>query len=113
MARGSKAKATDETRPFEEILGRLEQVVEKLEGGELPLEESLAIFEEGVRLSRAGAQRLDAAERRVEELLATSEGLKTVPLEENDHSDAKQRSARSGGVARSAGDPAHNQTEES
>lgn len=83
MARGSKAKTKEETRPFEEILGRLEQVVDKLEGGELPLEESLAIFEEGVRLSRAGAQRLDAAERRVEELLATNEGLKTVPLEES------------------------------
>jgi exodeoxyribonuclease VII small subunit len=54
---------------FEQILARLSSVVERLEGGDLPLEESLAIFEEGIRLSRLGARRLDEAERRVEELL--------------------------------------------
>lgn len=55
--------------PFEEILTRLSTVVEQLEGGELPLERSLALFEEGVRLSRQGSARLDQAERRIEKLL--------------------------------------------
>jgi exodeoxyribonuclease VII small subunit len=54
---------------FEEILARLNTVVEKLEAGDMTLEDSLALFEEGVRLSRLGSVRLDEAERRVERLL--------------------------------------------
>jgi exodeoxyribonuclease VII small subunit len=54
---------------FEEILNRLNTVVEKLESGDMTLEDSLALFEEGVRLSRLGSVRLDEAERRVERLL--------------------------------------------
>ena len=55
---------------FEEILTRLSTVVERLESGDMTLEDSLALFEEGVRLSRMGAVRLDEAERRVERLLS-------------------------------------------
>ena len=58
---------------FEQILGRLQAVVERLESGDLPLEKSLAVFEEGIRLSRLGATRLDEAEARVEELLGEGE----------------------------------------
>ncbi len=65
---------------FEQILARLQDVVERLESGELPLEESLAVFEEGIRLSRLGARRLDEAERRVEELLGDGESARTKPL---------------------------------
>lgn len=54
---------------FEEILARLNTVVEKLETGDMTLEDSLALFEEGVRLSRLGSVRLDEAERRIERLL--------------------------------------------
>ena len=73
-----------EDAPFEEVMDRLQAVVEQLEEGDLPLEESLAMFEEGVRLSRAGAKRLDEAERRVEELLAAGDELQTSPLEESE-----------------------------
>ncbi len=67
---------------FEAIVARLEAVVRELESGELPLERSLALFEEGVRLARAGGERLDRAEMRVEELLAASEqGARTRALE--------------------------------
>lgn len=65
---------------FEDILARLSEVVEHLEGGDLPLSRSLEIFEEGVRLSRLGARRLDEAEARVEQLLAGEEGVRTRPL---------------------------------
>lgn len=58
---------------FEVSLGRLGEIVEQLESGELPLERSLALFEEGVRLARASQAKLDQAERRVEELLAVDE----------------------------------------
>lgn len=58
---------------FEAQLKRLGEVVEQLEDGELGLEESLALFEEGVKLSRGAQQRLDAAEKRVEELIRIDE----------------------------------------
>jgi exodeoxyribonuclease VII small subunit len=54
---------------FDQLLQQLRGVVERLEAGNLSLEQSLAAFEEGVRLSRAGARILDAAEQRVEILL--------------------------------------------
>lgn len=55
---------------FEESTRRLADIVAQLESGDLPLERSLALFEEGVRLARAAQARLDTAEKRVEELLA-------------------------------------------
>ena len=75
---------SSEETPFEEVMGRLQTVVEQLEEGDLPLEQSLAMFVVGVRLSRAGAKRLDEAERRVEELLAAGDELQTSPLEESE-----------------------------
>ena len=54
---------------YEEIVQRLAKVVERLEGGGLSLEESIAAFEEGIRLARAGAAKLEEAERKVELLL--------------------------------------------
>jgi exodeoxyribonuclease VII small subunit len=62
------AQPTD-TPGFDTVLLQLRAVVEKLEGGNLTLEQSLAAFEEGVRLSREGTRILDAAEQRVEILL--------------------------------------------
>ncbi|MDF2695299.1 MAG: Exodeoxyribonuclease small subunit [Labilithrix sp.] len=54
---------------FEEAVKRLSEIVQKLERGDLPLEESLLLFEEGVGLSRASQEKLDSAQKRVEELL--------------------------------------------
>lgn len=54
---------------FEDTLRKLEELLRKMEGGEMPLEESLKAFEEGIRLSRLCTERLDEAERRVEILL--------------------------------------------
>jgi exodeoxyribonuclease VII small subunit len=55
--------------PFEEALERLETIVEELEAGSLTLEESLARYEEGVRLSRRLSASLDEAEKRIERLV--------------------------------------------
>jgi exodeoxyribonuclease VII small subunit len=63
-------KSPEAAAPFEQSLKRLGEIVEKLEGGDLGLEDSLSLFEEGVRLARLAQQKLDAAERRVEELLS-------------------------------------------
>ena len=51
---------------FEDCLARLEQIVGALEAGNLPLEESLKVFEEGIALSRRCARYLEDAERRIE-----------------------------------------------
>ncbi len=58
---------------FEESVRRLSDIVEQLEEGDLPLEKSLELFEEGIQLARVSKARLDAAEKRVEELLAIDE----------------------------------------
>ncbi|HEX2677661.1 MAG TPA: exodeoxyribonuclease VII small subunit [Polyangiales bacterium] len=69
---------------FEQILERLAVVVEQLEDGEIPLEQALATFEQGIALSRVGQKRLDEAERRIELLLQDEPGgaLQTRPLKE-------------------------------
>ncbi|HEY3215571.1 MAG TPA: exodeoxyribonuclease VII small subunit [Candidatus Eisenbacteria bacterium] len=61
--------AADAVPSFEQALERLETIVSELEGGELSLEESLARYEEGVRLSRRLGQKLDEAEKRIERLV--------------------------------------------
>jgi exodeoxyribonuclease VII small subunit len=76
----SGTEATNESLSFEDILTRLEGVVGKLEKGELPLEQALLTFEQGVGLARAGSRRLDEAERRIEILLADDEGVRVRPL---------------------------------
>jgi exodeoxyribonuclease VII small subunit len=68
---------------FEGSLKRLEEIVAQLEGNKLALEQSLEIFEEGVKLVRYCAGRLDDAERRIEILLADNEGrLQAAPFPE-------------------------------
>lgn len=54
---------------FEQAIARLGEIVESLEEGEQPLEESLALFEEGMSLAKSSQEILDRAERRIEELL--------------------------------------------
>ena len=61
---------------FEQALTRLEKIVENLEAGELPLEEALKKFEEGIGLSRLCAKKLDEAQQRVDILLADEDGTK-------------------------------------
>ncbi len=65
--------APGEPPPFEAALKRLTEIVQTLEKGDLALEDSLRLFEEGVQLSRASQQRLDAAEKRVDELLSVTD----------------------------------------
>ena len=59
---------------FEAALQRLEQIVQRLEKGELPLEESLVLYEEGIRLSRLCHAKLEEAEGRIETLMKDARG---------------------------------------
>jgi exodeoxyribonuclease VII small subunit len=66
-------KKTEEPT-FEDALQQLEQTVQKLEKGELPLEESLKLYEDGIRLSRLCHAKLEEAEGRIEMLLKDARG---------------------------------------
>jgi exodeoxyribonuclease VII small subunit len=63
-----------EFKDFENALNRLEDIVVQLEKGDLPLEQALQLFEEGVRISRFCNSKLSEAERRVEILLREKNG---------------------------------------
>lgn len=67
-------KTEARSKTFETSLAALEKIVRELERGDLSLEESLRLFEEGVGLSRECQERLNQAERRIETLLRDEEG---------------------------------------
>ena len=70
---------------FEEALQKLEAIVTQMEEGDLPLEETLKAFEEGVRLARFCASKLDEAERKVEKLMRDQAGkLQTASFSEEE-----------------------------
>ena len=65
---------------FEEALEKLEEIVHRMEAGEMTLEESIKAFEEGIKLARLCARKLDEADRRVELLLREEGELVTKPF---------------------------------
>jgi exodeoxyribonuclease VII small subunit len=66
---------------FDQILARLREVVQRLESGELTLEQSLEVYEEGVALARKGQLLLANAEKRVEILVSASGGVEVAPFD--------------------------------
>lgn len=77
---GKATKAPD----FEKALGELEQLVERLERGDLPLDEALRTFERGVALTRQCQEALKATQARVEILAARGDGTSVEPFEPDD-----------------------------
>lgn len=63
---------------FEDALARLETIVTELERGDLPLNDSLKMFEEGIKLSKTCLKMLDDAERKVEIMVQDKDGKKRV-----------------------------------
>ena len=104
MARDRKPAASDAPDPaslsFEAAIERLQTIVEELEAGSLSLEDSIARYEEGVKLSRRLTQTLDQAEKRIERLAAGEGGepvtepmdLEGEPEEEPKRAEAPARS---------------------
>lgn len=70
----------EQPKSFEASLEALERIVQELEQGDLPLEKSLELFEQGIGLSRQCQDRLNQAERRIEVLLRDSQGRTVVSL---------------------------------
>jgi len=83
----------EQPRSFETSLEALEQIVRQLESGDLPLEKSLELFEQGIRLSRECQDRLSQAERRIEVLMRDNQGrtvtnsFEPVPGDNNETDD--------------------------
>lgn len=67
---------------FEEAMARLDAIVSQLERGEAPLEESLALFEEGTKLMKQCGAQLDKAEQKVTKLLQDGTQIPFAPEEE-------------------------------
>ena len=77
-------------KKFEDAMRELEDIVKRLESGDLPLEESLKIFEEGVALSRYCFNKLEEAEKRVSILIKDEGGIKREPFEAKETEDVKK-----------------------
>ena len=76
---------------FEKSFQNLEKIVQRLESEELPLDESLQLFEEGIKLSRFCHQRLEEVEKKIELILADAKGQPVVePFEEEDVHDDEE-----------------------
>jgi len=65
---------TRKVQKFEDALKRLEEIVEKLEAGDQPLEKSLGLFEEGIKLARFCSTKLNEAEKKISLLIKNKEG---------------------------------------
>jgi exodeoxyribonuclease VII small subunit len=80
--------ANGRSNEFETAFHKLESIVQKLEGEELPLDESLRLFEEGIGLSRFCHQRLEEVEKKIELILADAKGQpRTEPFESDEVED--------------------------
>ncbi|WP_250459162.1 exodeoxyribonuclease VII small subunit [Microbulbifer litoralis] len=73
---------------FEQALEELEQLVERLEAGDLPLEEALSDFERGVKLTRECQQKLASAEQKVKVLMEENGSIRELPFDEDGAEDA-------------------------
>ena len=70
---------------FEDALSRLEEIVHKMEAGDLSLDESLKSFEEGIKLVRICSKKLEEAERRIDILVKNEQGdLSLTPFSKED-----------------------------
>jgi exodeoxyribonuclease VII small subunit len=75
---------------FEECLERLEKIVDELEKSDVPLEQALALFEEGVRLSSSCKKQLEEAEGKVEILLKNNGKVTAEPFEPAERADIRK-----------------------
>ena len=75
------AKENQKPQTFEESVAQLEQIVAAIESGQIGLEESLAKYEQGMELVNKCRSTLDRAEKRIEQLTQTADGLGAEPLD--------------------------------
>ena len=79
------SKAADEsTLSFEEAMDKLEQIVDKLESGDVPLERAIELFQEGMRLSHLCKKKLEQVERKIEMLIEEDGAFVKKPFQPSD-----------------------------
>ena len=76
-----RATSKTDSVPFEESVKQLAEIVDKLEGGDLPLDEAVSLFESGMQIAKRSQAQLDRAEKKVEELLAVEDDGTAVTRE--------------------------------
>ncbi|WP_349407734.1 exodeoxyribonuclease VII small subunit [Pseudalkalibacillus sp. SCS-8] len=74
----------DKKQTFEEAMEELEQIVEKLEEGDVPLEESIRLFQEGMKLSKLCHDKLQHVEKQMDELLKEDGETEPFTLQEDE-----------------------------
>lgn len=77
---GTEAASGEASLSFEEAMDQLEAIVAKLESGDVPLEQAIELFQEGMRLSRLCGSKLEQVERKIEMLIETEQGLQRKPF---------------------------------
>jgi exodeoxyribonuclease VII small subunit len=76
------SKAKDETAlSFEQAMEKLEQIVTRLENGDVPLEQAIELFQEGMKLSQLCGQKLEVVERKIEILMEENGSLVKKPFQ--------------------------------
>ena len=85
--------ARPRSNDFEKAFQQLEKIVQRLESEELPLDESLHLFEEGIRLSRFCNQKLEEVEKKIELILADAKGQPRVEPFEPDQGETEDDAA--------------------
>ena len=82
---------------FEDALKKLEKIVEDLEGGSLSLDDAIGRYEEGIKLSKLCAKRLELAKKKVEILMKSEDGrMELRPFDESHVSEGKLQSRKKG-----------------
>lgn len=69
---------------FEEAMQKLDVIVKQLEQGQIPLEEAIKIFEEGVKLYRSCASQLEEAEKKLQKLVKTETGFQLELIDDSE-----------------------------
>jgi exodeoxyribonuclease VII small subunit len=74
VKKSSSSKTKKKNKTFEDSMSELEEIVQKLEKGDLPLEESIEYFQRGIELSRECTKKLDEIEKRITVLIENEDG---------------------------------------
>jgi exodeoxyribonuclease VII small subunit len=83
MATSRKTREGKGQKSFESLMEEFEKIVARLESGELSLDESVELFEKGMRLAAEGTRKLDAAEKKVQLLLTADGKERKLPFEQD------------------------------
>jgi len=85
-----KPRKKDPSPTFEQALTRLEEIAEELEQGDLPLEQAIALAEEGLKLSQTCEKQLTEAEGKIEQLVERMGAVTTEPLNAEPDADEEE-----------------------